>query len=558
MPSPPGRTPPTCAKERCDVIILGAGPAGIAAARYLEEETELSTIIVEARHRVGGRTHTSDELGVGLPLDHGGKWIHGACPENCAMQLLKHYEAEEDCERETGWRRGRRTITRVVLPGELAVAPSKASLKALDKVFGVIKRLAHDSGDIGQDMSLEDLLYQEYDDCIPSDSDDDQVEPTGSHPPDQCGGTMRSDNLGHGPRNCWRRGFYRNLIKKILGESKAIVDSNKMKFHDEVMALLHLKLCQFFEGFEGSPIHELSAKHGMDGSELPGGDHNIPFGYGELFRRLAEPLVDRRIIRFGYEVISVETASVEDNVTRNVSVTCRLEGGSEEVFQATSCIVTLPLGVLRGCLEPNGTPIFRPPLPEAVTTAVRSLGIAVMNKFELAFDMRWWPEEVGRLNIGTSLYCHTPIYHPFSMFLVESASTTKNPQAPNVLVCYLTGEFAKQAELWSDNEIHGRCMKALRLANFSSMKGFAKHIPDPTYVHMTRWHSDPFSKGSWTFIAKNSGLHSMKAFRDNEECMRRNIFFAGEHTCDGSRLGLDIGCAHGAWLSGEIVAKQLT
>lgn len=57
-----------------DVLVLGVGIAGLAAARTLNEQGR-SVIILEARDRVGGRMWTDSSLGI--PLDLGASWIHG-------------------------------------------------------------------------------------------------------------------------------------------------------------------------------------------------------------------------------------------------------------------------------------------------------------------------------------------------------------------------------------------------------------------------------------------------------------------------------------------------
>jgi monoamine oxidase len=57
------------------VVVLGAGAAGLAAARDLADAGALVTVI-EARGRIGGRLHTS-RLWPDLPVDLGASWIHG-------------------------------------------------------------------------------------------------------------------------------------------------------------------------------------------------------------------------------------------------------------------------------------------------------------------------------------------------------------------------------------------------------------------------------------------------------------------------------------------------
>ena len=63
--------------ETSDVIVVGAGFAGLVAARELSRRGHKTTLL-EARDRIAGRTHLEEHLGRNLEL--GGTWVHWTQP----------------------------------------------------------------------------------------------------------------------------------------------------------------------------------------------------------------------------------------------------------------------------------------------------------------------------------------------------------------------------------------------------------------------------------------------------------------------------------------------
>jgi len=69
-----------------DVLIVGAGAAGLAAADVLTRAGR-SVVILEARDRIGGRCWTRHMPGLGIPVELGAEFIHG---EAAATYALLH------------------------------------------------------------------------------------------------------------------------------------------------------------------------------------------------------------------------------------------------------------------------------------------------------------------------------------------------------------------------------------------------------------------------------------------------------------------------------------
>lgn len=66
--------------DDADILIVGAGAAGLAAARELSF-SKLSVIVLEARDRIGGRINTYFDNGFDGAIELGAEFVHGKAPE---------------------------------------------------------------------------------------------------------------------------------------------------------------------------------------------------------------------------------------------------------------------------------------------------------------------------------------------------------------------------------------------------------------------------------------------------------------------------------------------
>ena len=74
----PGIGGGSCEQPDAEVLILGAGMAGIAAAYGLQQNGTKDFIILEAQDRIGGRMRT--ETFAGIHVNAGAAWMQGVDP----------------------------------------------------------------------------------------------------------------------------------------------------------------------------------------------------------------------------------------------------------------------------------------------------------------------------------------------------------------------------------------------------------------------------------------------------------------------------------------------
>lgn len=127
----------------CDVIVVGAGAAGIAAARRLHDAGK-RVMVLEARNRIGGRAWTQNIAG--FPLDLGCGWLHSA-DRNPWSAIAQGFGLAID-RTPPPW-------TRPSLPIGFAIEDQKAFRAALDVFYGRVHDLARSGEDVPASQALQ-------------------------------------------------------------------------------------------------------------------------------------------------------------------------------------------------------------------------------------------------------------------------------------------------------------------------------------------------------------------------------------------------------------------
>ncbi|KAJ6257827.1 hypothetical protein Dda_7616 [Drechslerella dactyloides] len=272
-----------------------------------------------------------------------------------------------------------------------------------------------------------------------------------------------------------------------------------------------------------------------DGNEFTGAHSMIVGGYTQLAKGLYS-LPSKLDVRVNHQVEKVRY----DPLNKEKGVTLKFKDGSE--FSADKVIITLPLGVLK-----QQSVTFEPPLPEPKRSAIDRLGFGLLNKVIMVYDQPFW--DVTKDGFGC-LQNADGDEHDLASYGAKRGrfymwwNASKVVGRPT-LVGLMVGEAAEQIENEPNNVLIEEATGILKRC-FGDDK-----VPDaPEEVVVTRWRSDPFACGTYSYIAAGS---SGADYDTIAEPMDHQIFFAGEHTNRHYPATV-----HGAYISGLRAAGEVT
>ncbi len=411
-----------------DVIVIGAGVAGLAAAAKVQS-TGKTVIVLEAQSAIGGRILTDRSLSI--PLDLGASWIHG------------------------------------VKKNPIAALATSLKLNTVPTDYNSIQRYDFDGRAI---TDAEDRLVDSNYDALMSGVSRIQR-------------TAKSD--------------------QVLGSSIARIISAKQYPSFEQRAIQYSVSTEIEHDY-AADVNGLSLKYWDQDSDFSGNDVLLPQGYDQIINYLSRNLDIRlstvvKQIDYRTSVVSIQTSS-----------------GS---FSAPKVIVTIPLGVLK-----TNAVTFAPALPLTHNAAINRLGMGVLNKLYLLFPKAFWGSSeqlIGYVGQQKGYWaewynCQYSIGRP-------------------VLLGFNAASYARTLEAYTDAKTVDEAMSVLKTI-------YGNSIPNPLGYKLTRWGKNPWSLGSYSYMATGASGADCDALTLP---VNGRLFFAGEHT---NRKY--VGTVHGAYLSG--------
>lgn len=418
-----------------DVLVIGAGVAGLGAARALRSRGA-SVLVLEARNRIGGRVHTSHMM-PDWPIDLGASWIHGA-----RGNPLTALADEAGLKRvETRWE-----PRPVFAPGGTRI-------------------------DTGDAWELTEELLDE--------------------------GRERAES--------------RETDLSLADAIRALDDWRDLDAGER--RLVRYQLNSEIEHEYAADWDQLSTWYFDDVDGFPGPDLIFPGGYGALADHLSTGIP----IRTGLDVVRIER--------RRGGI--RLLTRAGEGFVAPHVIVTVPLGVLK-----SGDISFSEPLASTRRAAIEAIGMGLLNKCCLLFDRPFWPE-------NADAFAHLGDRDGHWAEWLSLSRATGRP----ALIGFNAGSAAEEIETLDDRQTTARAMEVLRSV-------FGSSVPEPEAVQISRWRSDPFARGAYSFTAVGSDRASRRSLAGADWGGR--LVLAGE-ACHEDHPAT----VHGAYMSGLEAAELI-
>lgn len=294
--------------------------------------------------------------------------------------------------------------------------------------------------------------------------------------------------------------------------------------------------------------HMLSARCGDDTAMLygdpsgcymnmPGGDVRVPLGLvGSLAPLLRQ--IPEGAIRYCKPVNCVYWGTCQKSGCR--ATVCTTDG---EEFPADYVIVTVSMGVL----AKNSAKLFCPALPSLKVDAIRRLGFGFVNKIYMEYCYPFWYWHKGDI-INFKFASNSLLDRCDWIRGIKSIRAV--PNSKHVVSAMVEGNEAWMMEGLCDKDVAEGLTDVLRKCSGNS------HVPYPVSLIRSRWVSDPFFLGAYSYNCNCADGDTQRALAcplpGPGDSIPPILLFAGEATVPGY-----YGTLEGAKISGVREAERV-
>ncbi|XP_077984860.1 peroxisomal N(1)-acetyl-spermine/spermidine oxidase-like [Glandiceps talaboti] len=484
------------------VVIIGAGIAGLSAAKTLINNGITNVKILEATSRIGGRIQTQ-KLGNGI-IEMGANWIHGVF-QNPIFNLAQENKLFD--------RKNPRSHI-----GAQHFYTTQGN-KIDEWIAQSVRKVYHE-------------FYQMAEECSSNDT--------------ECC-TALGGSVGQ---------FLWKQFNKSDDNTKFSDEENKLRkavFHWFINLECCISGCHSMDDVALQPFGEYT--------DLGGGDRILPGGYQSLLEVIQANIPEENILMnkavgcIKWNCTNTTNALISENDDATILKEYEpviLECKNNETVTADHVIVTTSLGFLKY----NAHQLFQPQLPADKLHAIHALGYGTAGKIFLEYEDIWWDKDFSGCRIiwDKTIDVFSGEESEQKQWYHKLYQFTVNAFCPNALYAYMAGQECQHMETLSQQEVATTCTAILK--KFLS-KG---DIPEPNRVIQTSWYSNPYTRGSYSYVAVDSTGEDIDVLakplpyidQGSDKTQQLKVLFAGEAT-----HRTFYSTTHGALLSGEREADRI-